>query len=148
MELRSILLTAALALGVTSAGADTVKVGVIGPFSGPFASAFGAPFRQGIEAYVAMNGDTVDGNKVEFVYRDLGLGDPARARTLAQELINNQQLQYLAGFVFTPNALPVAPRVQRAKIPTVIFNASTPVVVSQPAYFLRTSNTFPQLTIP
>jgi len=148
MELRSILLIAALALSVTSAAADTIKIGVIGPFSGPFASAFGAPFRQGIETYVAINGDTVDGNKVEFVYRDLGLGDPARARTLAQELINNEQVQYLAGFVFTPNALAVAPIVQSAKIPTVIFNASTSVVVSKSEYFVRTSNTLPQVTVP
>jgi branched-chain amino acid transport system substrate-binding protein len=126
MELRSILLIAALALSVTSAAADTIKIGVIGPFSGPFASAFGAP----------------------FVYRDLGLGDPARARTLAQELINNEQVQYLAGFVFTPNALAVAPIVQSAKIPTVIFNASTSVVVSKSEYFVRTSNTLPQVTVP
>jgi branched-chain amino acid transport system substrate-binding protein len=38
--------------------------------------------------------------------------------------------------------------VQRAKIPTVIFNASTSVVVSKSDYFVRTSNTLPQVTVP
>ncbi len=142
------ILVFGLLAAMSGVSAETVKVGVIGPFSGPFSAAFGTPFRQGIETYVALNGDAIGDNKIEFVYRDLGLGDPARARTLAQELITRDKVQYLAGFVFTPNALAVAPVIQSAKIPTVIFNASTSVVVSKSDYFVRTSNTLPQVTVP
>lgn len=130
------------------AQSQTVKVGVIGPFSGPFASSFGTPFRQGIETYVAQNGAKAGGVKVEFVYRDLESPNPEKAKSLAQELIVKEKVQYLAGFVFTPNAMAVAPLVTSAKIPTVIFNASTSAVVGRSEYFVRTSNTLPQVTVP
>lgn len=141
---------AAVALAVASSAIaqEVVKVGVIGPFSGPFASAFGIPFRQGVEAYVAQNGDKAGNVKVEFVYRDLEGPNPEKAKALAQELVVKEKVQYLAGFVFTPNALAVAPLVTSAKIPTVIFNASTSMVVSRSEYFIRTSNTLPQVTVP
>ncbi len=127
---------------------DTVKVGVVGPFSGPFADAFGKPFRQGVEAYVAQNGNRAGAVKVEFVYRDLEGPNPEKAKALAQELVVKEKVQYLAGFVFTPNALAVAPLATSAKVPTVIFNASTSIVVSRSEYFVRTSNTLPQVTVP
>lgn len=127
---------------------ETVKVGIIAPFSGGFAGSFGEPFRQGIETYVAMHGDPSDDLKVEFIYRDLPATDPGRARNLAQELVARDGVQYLGGFVFTPNAIAAAAVSEGAKIPTVIFNASASAVVSQSQYFVRTSNTLPQVTVP
>lgn len=148
--LKKLLITGSLLLSsLTSAIAqETVKVGVIGPFSGPFAEAFGKPFRQGIETWVAQNGERAGASKVEFVYRDLEGPNPEKAKALAQELVVKEKVQYLAGFVFTPNAMAVAPLVTSAKIPTVIFNASTSVVASRSEYFVRTSNTLPQVTVP
>lgn len=142
------LATAAVLSGAPACAQDAVKVGIVGPFSGPFAAAFGTPFRQGVETYVAQHGDKAGGVRVEFVYRDLEAPNPERAKALAQELIVKEKVQYLGGFVFTPNALAVAPLVQSAKIPTVIFNASTSMVVSKSDFFVRTSNTLPQVTVP
>jgi branched-chain amino acid transport system substrate-binding protein len=127
---------------------ETVKVGIIGSFSGPFAGSFGEPFKQGVETYVAMHGDPMENVKVEFIYRDLPAADPGKARNLAQELVARDGVQYLAGFVFTPDAVAAAAVAEQAKIPTVIFNASTSMVVSQSKYFVRTSNTLPQVTVP
>lgn len=142
-----------LALATAFAGGaaqaqQVVKVGIVGPFSGPFASSFGTPFRQGVEAYVAQKGDKAGTTRVEFVYRDLEAPNPERAKAIAQELIVKEKVQYLGGFVFTPNALAVAPLVQSAKVPTVIFNASTSMILSKSDYFIRTSNTLPQVTVP
>ena len=142
-----IALTAALTSG-NALAQQVVKVGIVGPFSGPFASSFGTPFRQGVEAYVAQNGDKVGTTRIEFVYRDLEGPNPERAKALAQELIVKEKVQYLGGFVFTPNALAVAPLIQSAKVPTVIFNASTSMILSKSDYFIRTSNTLPQVTVP
>lgn len=91
---------AAVAMG-TSAYADTIKVGVIGPFSGPFALQ-GKNFKAGIDAYMAVNGNTVGNDTVEIVYRDVPQADPAQSKALAQELIVKEKVQYLAGFYFTP----------------------------------------------
>lgn len=141
-------LASAILCATTVHAQTTVKVGIVGPFSGPFASAFGTPFKQGVETYVAQNGTTAGGVKVEFVYRDLEGPNPERAKALAQELIVKEKVQYLGGFVFTPNALAIAPLIQSAKVPTVIFNASTSMVVTRSDYFVRTSNTLPQVTVP
>ena len=142
-----LLLAASLAGGAAHAQ-QVVKVGIVGPFSGPFASSFGTPFRQGVEAYVAQRGDKAGNTRVEFIYRDLEGPNPERAKALAQELIVKDKVQYLGGFVFTPNALAVAPLIQSAKVPTVIFNASTSMIVGKSDYFVRTSNTLPQVTVP
>lgn len=152
MRKTSILATTGLAALLASTAPiwaqTTVRVGVIGPFSGGFASSFGEPFRQGVETYVAQHGQPADGIEIEFIWRDLPGPDPARARALAQELVARDGVQYLAGFVFTPNAIAVAPLATEAQVPTVIFNASASAVVAQSPYFVRTSNTLPQVTVP
>jgi len=142
------LAATALMFSASAWSAGVVKVGVIGPFSGPFAGAFGTPFRQGVESYVATHGDKAGDTKIEFIYRDLAGPDPQKAKSLAQDLVVKDKVQYLAGVVFTPNAMAMAPLVQSAKVPLVIFNASTSVVVSKSDYFVRTSNTLPQVTVP
>lgn len=138
---------AALGLLAGAALADTVKVGIIGPFSGPFAFA-GKTFKYGIDAYVAQNGDTVAGNKVEFIYRDLDGVDPAKAKALAQELIVKDKVQYLGGIYFTPNALAVAPLLEQGQVPLVVFNAATSAITEASPYVARTSFTMWQNTVP
>lgn len=150
--IRRNLLAAATAVSVglmvSAAAADTVKVGIIAPLSGPLSGSWGVPFQQGIDTWVAMHGTEVNGNEVELIYRDLPGVDPQKALSLAQELIINEDVQYLGGFVTTPNALAVANIVQQAKVPTVIFNAAGPTIVGKSDYFTRTSNTLPQITVP
>lgn len=130
-----------------SAAAETVKVGVIVPFSGAFAR-WGAQFQQAIAVYQKHNGDTVKGNKIEIVYRDVGGPDPAKSRQLAEELILREKIQFLAGFAFTPNALAVADLITEAKMPTVIFNAATSVIPRRSPMFVRSSFTLAQDTLP
>lgn len=142
------LLSSALLFTNGASAAETVKVGVIGAFSGPLSGAWGTPFREGIATYDKQKGELRGGIKVEYVFRDLPTVDPQKARALAQELIVREKVQYLAGFVSTPDALAVATVIQQAKIPTVIFNAAGPTVVEKSDYFLRTSNTLPEITIP
>src|SRR6185312_7932347 len=99
------LIASALA---SAAHADTIKIGVIGTMSGPFAL-YGQNFKWGIEAWVAQHGDKVGDHKVEFIYRDEEKPDPAKSKALAQELIVKDKVQYLAGMYFTPDAMAVAP---------------------------------------
>jgi len=142
---------AACAMGLAftgSAMADhTVKVGVIAPFSGPFAI-WGKQFQEAIEVYVAQNGETAGGHTVEFVYKDSGGPNPSGSKALAQELIIQDKVDYLGGFVFTPNALAVAPLIDEAEIPTVIFNAATSIIVEKSDYFVRTSFSLWQVSVP
>jgi len=137
---------AAAALG-GAAYADTIKVGVIGPFSGPFALQ-GKNFKAGIDAYMAMNGKKVGNDEVEVIYRDVPQADPAQSKALAQELVVKEKVQYLAGFYFTPDAMAVTPILKQANVPMVIFNAATSAIVTKSPLVVRTSFTTWQTSTP
>ena len=130
-----------------AAQADTIKVGVIGTMSGPYAL-FGQNFKAGIEAWVAENGNKVAGHDVEFIYRDEESPNPAKSKALAQELIVKDKVQYIAGLYFTPDAMAVAPLLEEAKTPMIVFNAATSAIVEKSPYIVRTSFTMWQNTVP
>jgi branched-chain amino acid transport system substrate-binding protein len=142
----------AAALALTSfasanVAAQTVKIGIVGPFSGPFAH-YGTLFRNGAEAYIASQGGKLAGKDVELIYRDTGGPNPGQTKTLVQELIVKDKVDYLGGFIFTPNAFAVAPLIQQSQTPTVIFNAATSAITDKSEYFVRTSYTLWQVTVP
>lgn len=143
-----VALGAAAALACASgAGADTIKVGVIAPFSGPFAI-YGKQYREAVEVYVDEHGTTAGEHEIEFIYKDVGGTNPDNARALAQELLIRDRVDYLAGFTFTPNALAVAPLIEQSETPTVIFNAATSSINKQSEFYIRTSYTLWQVTEP
>ncbi len=136
-----------MALGLASASAQTVKVGIIAPFSGPFAH-YGTLFKAGAEAYLASQGGKLAGQSIELIYRDEGGPNPANTKTLAQELVVKDKVDYLGGIVFSPNAFAVAPVIQESKTPMVVFNAATSDITTKSDYYLRTSYTLWQVTVP
>ncbi|WP_375459107.1 ABC transporter substrate-binding protein [uncultured Enterovirga sp.] len=142
-----VIAAAAVGLAGLPALADTVKVGVIGPFSGPF-GIFGKNFKAGIEAYQSKNGKTVKGHNVEFIYRDLDAIDPAKAKALAQELIVKDRVQYLAGAYFTPDAMAITTVIDQGKTPFVVMNAATSSITEKSPLVSRTSFTLWQITVP
>lgn len=148
---RHFSLVTALALAAATsqvhAQGEPVKVGIVGPFSGPFAH-YGSLFKAGAEAYIASQGGKLAGKTVELIYRDTGGPNPAQTKALVQELIVKDKVDYLGGFVFTPNALAAAPLVQQSKTPAVIFNAATSAITDKSEYFIRTSYTLWQVTVP
>ena len=129
------------------ASAQTVKVGIVGPFSGPFAH-YGALFKAGAEAYVESQGGKLAGKTIEFIYRDTGGPNPGQTKNLVQELIVKDKVDYLGGFVFTPNAFAAAPLAQQSQTPMVVFNAATSSVTDKTEYIIRTSYTLWQVTVP
>ena len=137
-----------LSLGMSGAVlAETVKVGVVGPFSGPFALQ-GKNFKAGIDAYLAVNGDKVGAHQIEVIYRDLPKADPAQSKALAQDLVVKEKVQYLAGFYFTPDAMAVTPILKQANVPMIVMNAATSAIVTKSPYVVRTSFTTWQTSTP
>lgn len=137
---------AAVTLAVVLAGpaaAETVKVGVILPYTGPFAG-LGAVMDNAIKLWVAKNGDTVGAHKIEIIRRDETGPNPDVAKRLAQELITRDGVQFVTGLVFTPNALAVGPLATESKTPTIIMNAATAMITRSSPYLARVSLTLPQ----
>ncbi|HSC99569.1 MAG TPA: ABC transporter substrate-binding protein, partial [Casimicrobiaceae bacterium] len=139
-------LLAALAISAI-ASAQPVKIGVVAEFSGPFAD-YGTQIHNGMKTYLKMNGDTFGGRKIEIITRDTTGAAPEVAKRLAQELITRDNVDILAGFGLTPNALAVAPVDAEAKKPMVIMNAATSVITTRSPYIVRVSHTLPQDTQP
>jgi branched-chain amino acid transport system substrate-binding protein len=136
------------ALSISAFGQDnTIKVGVIAAFSGPFAD-YGGQIEGGMKAYMKQHGDTVAGKKVELITRDTKGPAPEVAKRLAQELVTRDHVQFLAGFGLTPNAMAVAPVVTEAKVPMVISNAATSSITTKSPYITRVSMTIPQIAEP
>src|SRR5256884_4947091 len=132
--------------GVASAQVP-VKIGVIAESSGPFAD-YGTQILGGMKTYLKQNGDVFGGRKVEIVGKDTTGAAPDVAKRLAQEVITRDQVDILAGFGLTPNALAVAPVSAEAKKPMVIMNAATSVITTRSPYIVRLSHTLPQDTQP
>ena len=146
--MKRMILAAVAALAMSSAAyADTIKIGVVGPFSGPFALQ-GKNFKAGIDAYMALNGSKVGDDDIEIIYRDVPQADPAQSKALAQELVVKEGVQYLAGFYFTPDAMAVTPLLTQANVPLVIMNAATSAIVTKSPLVVRTSFTTWQTSTP
>jgi branched-chain amino acid transport system substrate-binding protein len=136
---------AAAFLAAAPAGAqDTIKIGLILPYSGQFADT-GNQLDNAIKLYVKQHGDTVAGKKLEFIRKDVGGIAPDTAKRLAQELVVRDKVDILAGFVLTPNALAAGDISEQAKKFMVVMNAATSIITTKSQYMIRTSLTTPQL---
>ena len=124
---------------------DVIKIGLIVPMSGPFAST-GRQVDAAVKLYIAQHGDTVAGKKIQVILKD-DTNVPDTTKRLAQELIVNDHVAVLAGFGLTPLALAAAPLATQAKVPMVVMNAATAMITEQSPYIVRTGFTLPQNTL-
>src|SRR3984957_9668174 len=145
----SAVATACIAVGfATAASEQTVKLGVVDTYSGPFA-AVGEQLDRGIRLYVKPHEkDLPPGVKLEIIRRDDTGPNPEIAKRMAQELITRDHVQLLAGPVYTPNALAIAPLATEAKVPFVVMNAGTAVITTKSPYIARVSFTMWQSSYP
>ncbi len=144
MKLRHLViaLAATTALTASAYAADTIKVGLSGPFTGGSAS-MGVSMRDGVKlATEEINkAGGVLGKQIQLVERD----DEAKNELgvqIAQELINKEQVVATLGYINTGVALASQRFYQEAEIP-VINNVATGSVISTqfkaPNYIFRTS---------
>ncbi len=130
-------------LGHAAAQDNTFKIGLILPMTGPFAST-GKQLEAAARLYVAQNGDTVAGKKVQLIVKD-DTGAPDVTKRIAQEMVINDKVQVLAGFGLTPLAFATAPVATQSKTPLVVMAAATSSITQASPYIIRTSFTVPQV---
>ncbi len=125
---------------------DPIKIGLILPMTGPFAST-GKQISAAVNLYVQQKGATVAGRRVEVILKDdTGVADVTRR--MAQELIVNDKVTALAGFGLTPLALATAPLATQAKTPMVVMAAATSIITERSPFIVRTSQVVPQIAAP
>ncbi len=135
------------AFAASTACAQTVKIGFITSYSGLNGN-LGPYMERAVRLYLKMHEKELGGVKVELLTRDDTGPNPDKARQLAQELVVRDKVNLLAGVIFTPNAMAMAPVATEAKVPFVIMNAGTAVITTRSPYMVRTSFTLWQSTYP
>jgi branched-chain amino acid transport system substrate-binding protein len=135
---RMLAASAALAISVSLAQAQEVKVGVNLPYTG-----IGAEFAQlvdrGMEIYLKLNADKVRPYNIKLIKRDVKNPAGADAKIQVQELLTQENVDILAGWIYSPNAFATAPIVTAGKKLAVIMNAGTAHITKTSPYYVRTS---------
>ena len=147
---RNALFTGLLAAAVATAAdeveaQDAVKIGLILPMTGQQAST-GKQIDAAVRLYMQQNGTSVAGKKIEVILKDDG-AVPDNTKRLAQELIVNDKVAFIAGFGVTPAALAAAPLATQAKVPEVVMAAGTSIITERSPYIVRTSFTLAQSSV-
>ncbi|HEY2337775.1 MAG TPA: ABC transporter substrate-binding protein [Burkholderiales bacterium] len=137
----------AFAFAAGAASAQTVKIGFITSYSGLNGN-LGPYMERAVRLYLKQHEKELGGVKVELITRDDTGPNPDKAKQLAQELVVRDKVNLLAGVIFTPNAMAIAPIATEAKVPFVIMNAGTAVITTRSPYMVRTSFTLWQSTYP
>jgi branched-chain amino acid transport system substrate-binding protein len=124
---------------------DKFKIGLVLPMTGQQATT-GRQIEAAARLWMAQNGDTVAGKKIELIVKD-DTSLPDVTRRLAQELVVNEKVNVLAGFGITPSALAVAPIATQSKTPEIVMAAATSSITEASPYVVRTSFTLPQVSV-
>lgn len=128
----------ALSMSTGWAQAQEVKVGVNLPYTG-----IGAEFAQlvdrGMALYLKLHADTIGPFTITLIRRDVKDPGGANAKIAVQELLTQDNVDVLAGWIYSPNAIASAPVVSAGKKLAVIMNAGTAHITTLSPYYVRTS---------
>ncbi len=120
LSLAAGLFAASLGMAQAAPG-DKVKVGLMLPYTGTYAS-LGNAITNGFKQYVAENGGKLGGREVEYYTVD-DESDPAKATENANKLIKRDKVDLLVGTVHSGVALAMAKVARENKTLLIVPNA-------------------------
>lgn len=135
---KAILPAAILAATAGFAAAQEVKVGVVLPYTG-IGAELAQQIDRGMELYLKLNADKVAPYKIRLIKRDAKNPGGADARTATQELLTQDKVDALAGWVYSPNAIASAPIVSAGNKLAVLMNAGTAHITNMAPQYVRTA---------
>src|SRR5436853_5762969 len=106
---------AALISSAVCAQQDAVRIGFLTVRTGPLAAG-GRQMEEGINLFLKERNGTLAGRKVEIIFADTA-GQPAQAKTKAQELVEREKVHILVGPLATFEALAIDEYGLTAKMP-------------------------------
>jgi branched-chain amino acid transport system substrate-binding protein len=138
VALPAALLSLPLLGALATAQAQEVKVGLVLPYTG-IGAEFAQQIDRGIEQYFKLNADAIKPYKFTLIKRDDKNPSGADSKVAVQELLTQDKVAVLAGWVYSPNAIASAPIVAAGKKLGVIMNAGTAHITEMAPEFVRTS---------
>jgi branched-chain amino acid transport system substrate-binding protein len=129
------------------AQAASFKLGLLTVKTGPLAQG-GIQMEQGVLTYLKEKNYTLGGRKVDFISADTG-GNPAGAKTKAQELVERDKVDVILGPLAAFELYAINEYVQQVKMPTLSLAAADNLTQRAPnPYLLRASATSSQAMQP
>jgi len=120
------------------AQAAPFKLGLLTVKTGPLAQG-GIQMEQGVQVYLKEKNNMMAGRKVEFFSADTG-GNPAGAKTKAQELVERDKVDVILGPLAAFELLAITDYIAQAKTPLLSLAAAEDITQRRPnPYFLRAS---------
>ncbi len=138
MMKRALFAGLSLAVAVGVAQAQEVKVGLVLPYSGVGAE-LAQPIDRGVELYLKTHADEIKPYTIKLIKRDYKDASGATAKIVVQELLTQDNVDVLSGWVYSPNAIATAPIVTAGKKLAVLMNAGTAHITNMSPYYVRTS---------
>lgn len=135
---KAILSAAILAAATSGAAAQEVKVGVVLPYTG-IGAEFGQQVQRGMEQYLKLNADKLKPYRITLIKRDSKNPGGADAKVAVQELLTQDKVDALAGFLYSPDAIASAPIVAAGNKLAVIMNAGTAHITNMAPQYVRTA---------
>lgn len=113
--------------------ADTIKIGVAGPFSGPYASFGDQLWRGATQAAEDINRQGgINGNKIELINADDAC-EPKQAVTVANRLVNKDNVSAVIGHFCSSSTIPASNVYADAEV-VMITPASTNPALTERGY--------------
>jgi branched-chain amino acid transport system substrate-binding protein len=123
------------------------KLGLLTVKTGPLAQG-GIQMEQGVVTFLKQKNYTFAGRKVDFISADTG-GNPAGAKTKAQELVERDKVDAIVGPLAAFELLAITAYIAQAKTPLMSLAAAEDLTQRRPnPYFLRASATSAQAMHP
>jgi branched-chain amino acid transport system substrate-binding protein len=118
--------------------AQEVKVGVVLPYTG-IGAELGQQIDRGMELYLKLNADKIKPYTIKLIKRDDKNPGGADSKVVTQELLTQDNVDALAGWVYSPNAIASAPVVAAGKKLAVLMNAGTAHITNMAPQYVRTA---------
>ena len=120
------------------ASAETVKVGVVLPFSGGSADVAQSELRA-MKLYLKLHKAELGKHEIQLIERDSKEPSGATALSLTRELLTSDKVDMLVGYQYSPDAIASAPVATQGKKPMILVNAQAAFITNLSPYIVRVS---------
>jgi len=129
------------------AQSEPARIGLLTVKTGPLAQG-GIQMEQGLTLFLKDRDNTLAGRKVEMISADTG-GNPAGAKTKAQELVERNKVDVIVGPLAAFELLAITDYIAEAKVPMLSLAAADDMTQRKPnPFFIRASATSSQCNHP
>src|SRR5205823_597289 len=138
--IRSAALLLALVLLLTGpvAGAESIRVGYLGPLTGIFAAA-GKDMLDGLKMAFEQVNYEVAGRKIELIEED-DEGNPATAQAKYRKLVSQDRIHVLDGVLLSNIGSALVPNIERDRLPWLFLTTPDEITKRKSAKYVIRSN--------